>query len=146
MSDSPGRALGVDFGTKRIGLAISDEMGWGARPLEVYCRRELAADLDHIAGIVESEEVVRVVVGVPFSLDGEIRSSAERALAFIEALKAKLTPVPVTTRDEALTTYEANQRLTDRGIHNPKERKRWLDAYAAAVILEEDLRGRGTSS
>ena len=133
------RLLGIDFGTKRIGFAVSDEMGWGARPLEVYSRKDIARDLEHVKALARQYEVKRIVVGVPFKLDGSTGASAKRALAFIEALDGLVEGVPVTTRDEALTTFAANQRLDEEGIRDPKKRREKLDAYAAAVILQEEL-------
>ncbi len=141
MSSPPGRALGVDYGSKRIGYALSDEMGWAAQPLEVWTRRDKAADVAHLVKLIETHEVVRVVIGMPLNMDGTAGPAAERAAAFVERVVAAVE-VPVTTRDEGLTTYEAQDRMSARGL-SIKEKKRWVDAYAAAVILDEDL---GTQS
>ncbi len=137
----PGRALAIDYGSKRIGFALSDELGWTAEPLEVWQRRGLPADLEHIHALVETHEAKRVVVGVPNRLDGTEGDAARRALEFAEAVRAAVAPVPVETRDEALTTWEATERMRARGI-KPKDHKQWVDAYAALVILEEDLAAR----
>ena len=140
-----GRALGIDFGTKRIGFAVSDEMGWAAEPLEVYTRRNLQRDFGHIAGLVRKLDIVRVVVGIPYRLDGSIGPSAERASSFVDALREALPSTPIETRDEALTSWEAEQRLEARGI-KLHDKRRLLDAYAAAVILQDDLDERSASS
>lgn len=142
MSDPlPGRALAIDYGTKRIGFALSDELGWTAEPLEVWSRRGLAADLDHVRALIAEHEVRRVVVGVPNRLDGTVGDAALRALGFVDAVRAAVAPVPVDTRDEALSTWEATERMRARGI-KAHDHKRWVDAYAALVILEEDLAAR----
>jgi putative pre-16S rRNA nuclease len=137
---APGRILGIDPGTKRIGFAISDDLQVTARPLEVWTRRQSADDdLGHIVELVKAHEVVRVVVGVPYRLDGSKGPAAEKALAFIDALRARLPAgVSVEGRDEALTTYEAEERLKERGLY-PRERRELVDAFAALVILQEAL-------
>lgn len=131
------RALGVDYGTKRIGYALSDELGWVAEPLEVWTRQGLEADLVHLAALVAAHEVRRLVIGVPNRLDGSEGEAAVRAKKFIEAVRAAVS-VPVEERDEALTSWAAEERMRERGL-SPAERRKWVDAYAAAVILQEDL-------
>jgi putative Holliday junction resolvase len=140
-----GKWLGIDFGTKRIGLAVSDEMGWGADPLRVLVRTTLEEDLEAIVDLIETLQIKAVVVGVPFRLDGTAGDSAERARAFIDELATRLESTPVETRDEALTTYEAKARMKARGL-SAAEQKEWVDAYAAAVILHEHLEAEGTAA
>ena len=141
----PGRALGIDFGTKRVGYAVSDELGWVAEPLEVWIRRTLAEDLAHVGVLVASHDVVRIVFGIPFRLDGSAGPSAARAQAFLDALRAAFPAIPIEARDEALTSWEAEERMRDRGL-DQAERKRWVDAYAAAVILQDDLDARARAN
>jgi putative Holliday junction resolvase len=134
-----GRVLGIDPGTKRIGFALSDELHVTASPLEVWPRKKsLAEDLAHVEQLVRAHDVERVVVGVPYRLDGSKGPAADKALAFIEALRGALPEVQVDERDEALTTWEADERLKERGL-NPEERRKIVDAHAAAVILQEAL-------
>lgn len=139
----PGRSLGIDPGTKRIGIAISDELGMLARPLEVWARRKvLEEDVAHIRALVAEHEVRRVVIGVPRRLDGSIGPAATRALEFVAAVRAGLDPsIEVVERDEALTTWEAESALKERGV-SWQERRELIDAFAAAVILQEDLDAR----
>ena len=137
-SPLPGRTLAIDYGSKRIGFAVSDELGWTGEPLEVWTRRGKPADLDHIHALVVEHEARRVLIGVPNRLDGTVGDAALRALAFAEEVRARVAPVPVITRDEALTTWAAKERMDARGIR-PKDHKQWIDAYAALVILEEEL-------
>lgn len=136
-----GRVLGIDPGTKRIGFALSDELALIASPLEVWKRRTPAEDIARVAELVRVHEVVRVVVGVPYRLDGSKGPAAEKALAFLEAVRAGVPGVEIAERDEALTTWEAEERLKERGL-GPLERRGMVDAYAAAVILQEDLDAR----
>lgn len=137
-----GRALGVDPGSKRIGLAISDELGLLARPLEVWKKKSRAEDVGRIVALVREHEIKRVVVGVPYRLDGSKGPAAERAQAFLSEIRAALLDaclaVEVVERDEALTTWEAEESLKARGL-DLEARKALIDAYAAAVILQEDL-------
>jgi putative Holliday junction resolvase len=137
----PGRSLGIDPGTKRIGIAISDELGMLARPLEVWARKKaIAEDVAHVVALVREHEIVRVVVGVPHRLDGTKGTAAERASVLLVAIREALPPeVEVVERDEALSTWEAETWLKERGISDWKARREFVDAYAAAVILQEDL-------
>lgn len=134
---SEGRILALDPGTARIGLAISDDMGWRAKPLEVRKVKGRAADLDYLVRKVEELRVVEVVVGVPYTLDGGKSISTEKALAFAAELRARLS-VPVTERDEALTTWAADEKLKSKGVL-PMDRRKTIDAEAAAVLLQEVL-------
>ena len=131
-----GRLLGIDPGTKRIGFALSDDMRFGVRPLEVWKRRTLEADLERVRALIEAHEVVALVVGVPYSLEGKETESTRRAMAFIAELRRAFPEIPIKERDEALTTWEAEERLKAAGIEPKRE---LIDAYAAAVILQEEL-------
>jgi putative holliday junction resolvase len=131
-----GRLLGIDPGTKRIGFALSDDMRWTARPLEVWTRKKLEEDLAHVRSLIEAHEVIRVVVGVPYSLEGKETQSTARAKEFVAALRAALPEVEIVERDEALTTWEAEQRMREAGLEPDRK---LIDAYAATVILQEEL-------
>lgn len=131
-----GRLLGIDPGTKRIGYALSDDMRWTARPLEVWTRKSLEEDLAHLRSLIEAHEVTGIVCGVPYSLEGRATRSTERAKAFLEAVRGAFPGMEIRERDEALTTWEAEQRMRELGLE-PK--KGLIDAYAAAVILKEAL-------
>lgn len=132
--------LAVDPGTKRLGLAISDDMQWTARPLEVWRAKGHAEDAEHVVEVARAHDVGELVVGVPYRLDGSPSRSTEKALAFVAALRAA-TELPVIERDEALTTWAAEERLKERGML-PRDRRKLIDAYAAAVILQEFLDAR----
>lgn len=136
------RALGIDFGEKRIGLAISDPDGRFALPLTTLERRNDRAALRQIAEIARREGVGRLVLGEPKGLDGEGGAATERVRRFGERLAA-MTGLPLELVDEALTSAEAAERLREAGIGSRREPGR-IDAVAAQILLQEVLdRGPG---
>ena len=135
------RALGIDFGEKRIGIAISDPGGRLAVPLTTLSRETDRRALAQIAEIAGREGVERLVVGEPVSLDGSRGPMAERARRFAARL-AKRTGLPCTLVGEALTTAEATARLRAAGVDLRREPER-IDAVAAQILLQEDLDREG---
>lgn len=132
------RALGIDFGESRIGLAISDPEGRYAIPLETVLRRSDAAAVAAIGAICLREGVGRLVLGEPRSLvDGERGPAAERVRRFGAKLEATLG-LPLELVEETLTTVAAAERLRDAGV-DPRRHPERLDAMAAAIVLEEAL-------
>jgi putative Holliday junction resolvase len=136
------RFLGVDFGGRRVGLAVSDATGVLARPLETLVVRSAAEAVDGVMTIVdrlarEDDGLDRIVVGLPARLDGSPTATTPRVRAFVEALKAR-TGLPIVTEDERLTSREAESRLAV-GERDWKKRKARLDAAAAAIILQDYL-------
>jgi putative Holliday junction resolvase len=138
------RFLGIDFGQRRIGLAVSDPSGMLARPWRAVAAggspagsAALVAAL--VAGEAESEldELGAIVVGLPRRLGGEDTDQTAPARAFAAAL-AERTRLPVHLQDERLTSYEADQRLAEREP-DWRRRKAKVDAAAAAVILQDFL-------
>jgi putative Holliday junction resolvase len=133
------RLLGVDYGTKRIGLAVSDELGFGAYPLATLNRsRRLGHDLDEIARHAAREQAGRIVVGLPLNADGSHGPAAEAATQFARSL-AKHTPLPIALHDEFLTTWEAQEDLLAADVSR-KRRRAVIDQMAAVKILEGFLR------
>ncbi|MDZ7674182.1 MAG: Holliday junction resolvase RuvX [Acidimicrobiales bacterium] len=127
------RAIGVDLGSKRIGVAVS--AGTLATPLEVVERRGAkAADHAAIAELVAEAEAEVVVVGLPLSMDGSVGRAAQRALDEVDVLRSALD-VPVETWDERLSTVTAEQSLQAQQLNGPA-RRRVIDKVAAAVILQ----------
>jgi putative Holliday junction resolvase len=148
--DPPVRALGVDFGLKRIGLAISDASGTLARPLDTIDRARLTHDrtaatavLDRIAQLGD-EPIAVIVVGWPRRLDGSPNDQTPRVEAFAGELRRQ-TGVPVVLQDERLSSHEAESRLAARE-KDWRKRKTRLDAAAAAVILQDFLDTRQSPS
>jgi putative Holliday junction resolvase len=131
------RALGLDLGSKRIGVAISDSRGAVATPIETIGRRSPRSDRQRIAGLVEEWEVEIVVVGLPYSLDGGTGPAARSVLDEIEALGDTLR-VPVVPYDERLTTVTAERSLMEQGVSGAS-RRQVVDQVAAAVILQSWL-------
>ena len=131
------RFLGIDFGEKRIGLAISDPEGRLALPLTTLERRNDRSALRQIAEIAQAEGVGRLVLGEPVDLFGRKGPTAERARRFGDKL-AELTGLPVEWVDEALTSVEAAGRLRQAGIDARREPGR-IDAVAAQILLQDAL-------
>jgi putative Holliday junction resolvase len=137
------RALGIDLGSKRIGIAVSDRSGIIATPLTVLARTgSQQQDHQRIRALVVEEEAERVVVGLPLSLDGSVGPAARRAIAEAEEL-ASVVGVPVETFDERLTTVTADRALLEFRMR-AQARRRVVDKVAAAVMLQTWLDGRGT--
>jgi len=136
------RVLGVDYGRRRIGLAISDSDGIVASPLPIYIRRDARADIEHIARLAREKEVGTIVIGLPLNLDGSRGEMAEEVAAFAARLGTRAR-IPVATFDERLTTAEAERVLLQADISR-KRRKKVRDSLAAVLILQgylEHLRG-----
>lgn len=132
------RALGIDLGSKRIGLAVSDRGGVLASPLTTVERtRDTEAVHRRLATIVADEEVEVVVVGLPRSLDGSTGPAAAAAEREAAAL-ADVLPVPVVTHDERLTTVTAHQQLRAAGVDG-RRRRQIVDQQAAVVLLQSWL-------
>ena len=131
----PGRVLGIDLGSKRIGLAVSDRSGSIASPLSVLQRsKSVKHDHEAIRRIVEDEECERVVVGLPLSMDGSVGKAAKAALAETKQL-ATVVGVPVETYDERLTTVSADRAMMEANM-NAQARRKVVDKVAAAVMLQ----------
>jgi putative holliday junction resolvase len=131
------RSLGIDFGEKRIGLAISDPEGRLAVPLTTLVRRNDRSAIREIEEIARREEIGRLVLGEPVGLDGQRGEAAERVRRFGDRL-AGITGLPVRLINESLTTVEAQERLRAAGIDPRREPER-IDAVAAQILLQEAL-------
>ena len=131
------RILGIDFGTRRVGAAVSDPGRSIAFPLEIYERRGVDADARHYRELVEENDVDRIVVGLPLHTSGREGDLAARARAFGDWLTA-VTGRPVIYFDERYTTVEAEHRLLDAGLTRQK-RKALRDKLAAQIMLQSYL-------
>jgi putative Holliday junction resolvase len=134
------RALGIDFGERRIGLAISDPEGRLAVPLTTLERRTDRVAVHQIADIARREGVERLVLGEPVGVDGRRGPEADRVRRFGAKL-AEVTGLPLDLVVETLTTVEATERLRAAGV-DPRRSPERIDAVAAQILLEEAL-GRG---
>ena len=131
------RVLALDVGGRRIGVAISDPLQVLARSLKVLQRASMEEDLAAIAELVSEWNVVAIVVGHPRTMAGEVGPQAKVVEAFCEALR-RVVDVPVILWDERLSTVTAARHLRERGI-SAQEQREWIDATAAAVILQDYL-------
>ncbi len=143
MSDT-GRIAGIDFGTVRIGIALSDPGRTIASPLESYTRRGMVQDAQRFKQLVADEDVTLLVVGLPVHLDGRESQKSMEARRFGEWL-AEVTGVPVEFFDERFTSSEAEQFLLGADL-SAKRRKKRIDKVAAQIMLsaylESDVKGR----
>jgi len=131
------RILGIDFGTKRMGLAVSDALGITAQGLPTLERTRLADDLERLRALAEEYSVERVLVGNPIGHRGGETSMSQRVAEFAEKLRQRL-PCPVDLWDERLTSAEANRTLRESGISIGK-RQRAVDRVAAVLLLQSYL-------
>jgi putative Holliday junction resolvase len=128
------RVLGIDLGLVRVGVAISDELGLLAHPLETIARREAAP---RIAQIAKEKNVSAIVVGIPRHMSGASGQSAQDALAFVEKLRPSVA-CDVLTIDERLSTVAANRALRDAG-RKTRQTRGYVDQVAAQMILQTYL-------
>jgi putative holliday junction resolvase len=132
------RYLALDVGSKRIGIAVSDELGLTAQPvLTLERRRNTREDLRSIGRLCRRYAVAAIVVGNPVKLDGAMNSQAEKVQAFAAEL-GELTGLPIHVWDERLTTHEAHQLLYEAG-HARQDHQRVVDQVAATLILQSFL-------
>lgn len=129
--------VGLDVGSARIGVAVSDEMELMASPRMVIRRTSTAAAVDAIARIVRESGAELLVVGLPVSFDGKLHAQAKAVHSFAERLRAT-TGVPIVYADETLSTVRAEEQLRAAGVRPDRMRAR-IDAAAAAVILQDYL-------
>lgn len=130
------RALGLDVGSKTIGVAVTDEAGIAAHPLKVIQRAGNATDVSAILTLVAELDVGSVIVGMPFELTGKIGHRGKRVQEFANALRAGLpAAVELHEQDERFTTAEATRVLLDADLSRDK-RKAVIDQQAAALILQ----------
>ena len=131
------RILGLDFGTKRVGAAISDPRRSIASPLEVHQRRDAAQDARHYQELAREHEVERIVIGLPVHTAGRVGASASLARTWGDWL-GSVTGIPVVYFDERYTTVEAEQSLIAAGLKRSK-RKGLRDMLAARILLQNYL-------
>ena len=136
------RILGLDYGSKTVGVAMTDPMGITVQPFKTILRdreSKLRKTLSEIQKIVSDYDVEKIIVGLPLNMDDTEGERARETRAFVEKLKLRVT-VPVEFADERLTTMEAAEILDESGIKR-SEQKRVIDQVAAQLILEQYLRG-----
>ena len=135
------RLLGLDVGSKTIGVAVSDPLGITAQGLETIRRRNKRTDLDELGRIVERFAVVEIVVGYPLRLSGQASAQSEKVELFAADLEKRFG-LPVRLWDERLTSVQANRLLRESEI-SIRKRGRAVDRLAAVLILQSYLDSRG---
>jgi len=136
------RILGIDLGDKRIGIALSDEMGWTAQGLAVIMSGGgVAENIKRIKELALENKVERIVVGLPRNMDGSTGPRAEKACEFARRLE-KSSGLPVEMWDERLTTVAAEKLLIKADLRRAK-RRQVIDKIAAALILQNYLDAQG---
>jgi putative Holliday junction resolvase len=137
--------MALDVGTKTIGVAVTDEMGWSAQGLDTIRRADLNKDIAAITSFIAEYKVETLVVGLPLRAEGEIGIQAKKVLKFINNIKKSLlTRFPdlkIETWDESMTTAEAHEVLAGAKVTS-KKRKKVVDKLAAVFILESYMRGK----
>ncbi len=128
------RALGIDHGEARIGLAVSDELGMLAHPLETIHAKDVADPVQHIAKIVTRDQIGMVILGLPRNMNGTYGPAAEHVRAFADQLRAAI-PCEVKLWDERLTSVAAQRSLHEAG-RTVKNSREVIDQVAAQMILQ----------
>lgn len=128
------RTMGLDYGDKTIGVAVSDEFGWTAQGIEVIRRTSPTADLERLREIMVQYDINEIVVGLPKNMNGTIGSRGELSIQFAETLSENLG-IPVHLWDERLTTVAANRTLLQADVSR-KKRRQVVDKMAAGLILQ----------
>jgi putative pre-16S rRNA nuclease len=131
------RILAIDHGTRRIGIAISDELKTIAQPLEFIPAEPFSGVVARLQQIITDKSVELILVGMPRNMDGTYGPAAEKVREFVAALKKQVT-VPIRTWDERLTTAQANRFLIAADVRR-RDRKEKVDKTAAAILLQSYL-------
>ena len=135
------RIMGLDYGSKTVGVAVTDPLGLFAQPVETIGRKsetKLRKTLSRLEELIREYQVGRIVLGLPVNMDGSAGERAEKTLTFREKLEVR-TGIPVILQDERLTTVAADEDLQIMNI--PKQdRKKYIDQIAAVYILEDYMR------
>jgi putative Holliday junction resolvase len=126
--------MGLDYGDKTIGVALSDELGWTAQGLEVIHRAKPGADVERLVTLVQTYGVTEIVVGLPKNMNNTIGPRGELAIAFSKELEER-AGIPVRLWDERLTTVAATRTLLEADVSR-KKRKQVIDKMAAQLILQ----------
>lgn len=130
------KLLGIDYGKKRIGLAVGNEITLTAVPVATYNRTKLEDDIEHLKNIIDEHEVSKIVMGLPLNMDGT-KSKTTRQVQSFAALLRKAVDIPLEFYDERLTSMEADEKLKDFENRSYKIRKENLDSVSAMIILEK---------
>ena len=131
------RTLGIDFGTRRIGLALSDPTGTLASPLPFLENTGVKQVVSKLKQLVEEQQIDTIVVGLPRNMDGTYGPSAEKVRVFVAQIQAAIS-AKIVTQDERLTTSQASRDLAQIGL-SQKELRQKVDSSSATLILQQFL-------
>lgn len=133
------RVMAIDYGSKAIGVAISDELRLTVRPLTTLRRRRQSRNqlIRQIQSLIEEHEAAELVIGLPLRMDGAMGDAAEKVQAFMTELQ-KVVTIPVQAQDERLTSRAAEELMREMGF-DAHQRKEKSDEYAATIILRDYL-------
>ncbi|NDI33961.1 Holliday junction resolvase RuvX [Chengkuizengella sediminis] len=131
------RKMGLDYGDKTIGIAVSDELGWTAQGVEVIRRKSKKEDISRLREIIKEYDISEIVLGLPKNMDGSIGERGQLCIQYGETLEAKLE-LPIHMWDERLTTVSAERTLIEANMSR-KKRKQVIDKMAAVFILQSYL-------
>lgn len=133
------RILGLDFGSKTVGVAVSDPTGLIASGVEIIRREredKLRQTLSRIEELVKEYDVEEIVLGLPVNMNNTKGERVEKTMAFKEMLERRIG-LPVNLWDERLTTVEADEIMTEVGVKGRQDRKKYVDKIAAMIILQD---------
>jgi putative Holliday junction resolvase len=136
--------LGIDYGDRKIGLAVSDQLGITAQPLSIYRRKTEKEDAAYFKGVVSEYEIKEVVIGLPLRMDGSSGTRAEKTREFARWLGQVLN-LPIRFWDERLTTKQATKVLSKQKI-SPRAKKDLEDQVSAVIILSTYLESKRAGS
>lgn len=131
------RVLGIDHGTRRMGLALSDETGMIAQPFDVLPAQPITAFIDRLKQIIREKQVELLLVGIPRNMDGSYGPAALKVQEFVSVLKETVA-IPIQTWDERLTSAQANRFLIAASVRRNQRREK-VDKTAAAILLQSYL-------
>jgi putative Holliday junction resolvase len=131
------RILGIDYGDARIGIALSDELGILASPLQTYKSQSMRKDIDYIAGIAKEKNCGKIVIGLPLNMNGTEGDRVSKTKSFGSVLE-KVSGIPVVYKDERLTTVQVERVFEQANVKKDK-RKEIVDKTAAVLILQSYL-------
>jgi putative Holliday junction resolvase len=129
------RVMGLDIGEKRIGIAISDPLGFTAQGHSVYARRQEEEDVEYLAGLAKEKQVSRIVYGLPRNMNGTEGPQAEKVRAFAALVSASVPDITAAFWDERLTTVAAHRVMIEADMSRGKRKKK-VDQLAAVLILQ----------
>ena len=133
--------MGLDYGSRTVGVAVSDELMLTAQGKEIIRRKEenkLRKTLARIEELIQEYGVEKIVLGLPLNMDGSVSERSKLCLEFKDKIERR-TGIPVVMQDERLTTVEADEIMYDVGIRDRKSKKEHVDMIAAEIILQDYL-------